>query len=174
MVRNLMNEASQDSGHQRETTQVCVVEAEQQAVSLVQLWPFVDRVFLRNLLQDGRARVNGETSSARRRLRAGDVVLVALPDQLADLPRYQEPEREPEFVVIHEDAEVLVVDKPAGLHSVPDRGGKYLGVQGHVQSGREGVELRALPPLTPPLREDLAKRQVYKSSLTAFLQLRKS
>jgi 23S rRNA pseudouridine955/2504/2580 synthase len=65
-------------------------------------------------------KVNGRRASAERMLKAGDVVEIFLPDaQLeAFLPRPRSgrgAQARRQFVIVHEDADILVVSKPFGL-----------------------------------------------------------
>ena len=72
---------------------------------------------MRRLIDEGEVRVNGEVVKAGTRLRAGDQVLVAL---APPRPARAEPQAM-ELVVLHEDADIIVIDKPAGLvvHPAP-------------------------------------------------------
>jgi len=72
---------------------------------------------VRRLIDEGEVRVNGEVVKAGTRLRAGDQVLVAL---APPRPARAEPQAM-ELVVLHEDADIIVIDKPAGLvvHPAP-------------------------------------------------------
>jgi len=144
----LMDSKTPDPEAERASTQVVVVEDSQHGSRLgdylPRRWPDVDRVFLRNLVLEGCVLVNGATSDVRQRLRAGDVVVVELPGPVAELPRFRAPTEEIEVGVLYEDDEVLVVDKPAGVPSVPDRGGKDPGLQGALQAARADEDLRIL------------------------------
>lgn len=132
----------------RDATQVYVVEEDLHGVRLddylVQRWPRVDRVFIRNLVLQGGVEVGGDKAGLRHRLQAGDVLVMSLPVPVSKLPRFAPSASDLEIPVLHEDDEVLVVDKPAGVPGVPDRGGKYQGVQGILQATRPDVELRML------------------------------
>jgi 23S rRNA pseudouridine1911/1915/1917 synthase len=69
------------------------------------------------LIREGFVRVNGRPPKASQRLREGDLVTVSIPP-----PQPLNLEPEPiEFQVIHEDASLIVVNKPAGLvvHPAP-------------------------------------------------------
>ncbi|HET9326257.1 MAG TPA: RluA family pseudouridine synthase [Candidatus Eisenbacteria bacterium] len=73
---------------------------------------------LQGLIRDGRATVNGRAARASLRLKAGDRVSVEVP---LPAPLALEPEDLP-VDVIHEDADLIVVAKPAGLVVHPGAG----------------------------------------------------
>ena len=69
------------------------------------------------LIREGFVRVNGRLPKASQRLREGDLVTISIPP-----PQPLNLKPEPiEFQVIHEDASLIVVNKPAGLvvHPAP-------------------------------------------------------
>lgn len=108
---------------------------------LERLWPGAQRRFLRRAVAEGGVRVNREPGQAHRRLRAGDLVEASVDD--LEMPLHESaPESTPELQVLHEDSRVLVVDKPSGVHTVPDRAGKYQGVHGELQRLRPDDDLR--------------------------------
>ncbi|MCX7619745.1 MAG: RluA family pseudouridine synthase [Acidimicrobiales bacterium] len=73
------------------------------------------------LIAEGRVLRNGEVMMARAtRVESGDVVRVELPDVAGDVDI--QPEADVEFSVVHEDLDVVVVDKPAGLVVHPGAG----------------------------------------------------
>lgn len=93
---------------------------------------------LRHLLGSGGVSVNGETCLADRALRASDVV------QVAAVPTPREPPHRAARMpaVLHESASLLVIDKPPGLTTVPDRSGKEAGVHGLLPQLRPHDDLR--------------------------------
>jgi RluA family pseudouridine synthase len=100
-----------------------------------------ERVFVRNLLREGRVRVNGLPELHSRPLRAGDHVEIRLKIPLEEVPRHRaRPERR--LPVLHSDERCVVVDKPAGLVTVPDRTGEETGVHGMLESLFPGEDLR--------------------------------
>ncbi|MFO1051231.1 MAG: RluA family pseudouridine synthase [Planctomycetota bacterium] len=112
---------------------------------LERTWPTADRAALRGLLRDGGVTVNGADAHATTRLRAGDVVLVDLPED--GLREYRgEAAREGKAAavlpVLAESSFALIVDKPAGLPCVPDRFGRSQGVHGMLADLRPGDDLR--------------------------------
>ena len=95
---------------------------------------------LRQLVRAGSVHVNGEACTANRRLRVGDVVQVvadAAPRTIAAAARTSgRPE------VLYESASSLVIGKPAGMTTVPDRGRTDLGVHGVLHDLRPEGDLR--------------------------------
>ena len=80
----------------------------------------LSRSAAKELLENGRVRIDGvPVSSASRRVDAGTTVSVEVPP-----PEDPTPVADPgvEFTVIHEDDDVIVVDKPAGLVVHPGAG----------------------------------------------------
>jgi 23S rRNA pseudouridine1911/1915/1917 synthase len=77
----------------------------------------LSRSRLVRLLEEGRVRVNGARAAARDRVREGDAVEVRVPTPKAGETR---PEAIP-LEVVHEDDDVIVIDKPAGMvvHPAP-------------------------------------------------------
>ncbi len=114
---------------------------------LERTWPNADRGFLRRLVRDGQATVNGADAHPGTRLRVGDVVLVALPDGAAKPPSHVRETTGDGFTsadlpILAESSFALVVDKPAGLPCVPDRSGRQPGVHGLLDALRPGGDLR--------------------------------
>jgi len=85
------------------------------------------------LIATGRVSVNGRTERASYRPEAGDRVVVVIPPPVA---RPVTPEAIP-LTIVYEDAEVLVVDKPAGMvvHPAP---GNWSGTLVNALKGRGG------------------------------------
>lgn len=87
--------------------------------ALAKLLPAESRTRLAKLVDDGHVRVDGAQASPRLKLKSGEAVEVEL------VPRPAEGAFRPEAIalaVIHEDEDVLVVDKPAGLVVHPGSG----------------------------------------------------
>ncbi len=87
--------------------------------ALAKLLPDQSRSRLARLIEDGHVRVDGEPGIGRRKLRSGEAVEVTL------VPRPSETAFRPEAIglaIVHEDDDVLVVDKPAGLVVHPGSG----------------------------------------------------
>ncbi len=123
------------------------VEPELRGICLIDFlqrcWPRRDRVQLRRLVQEGQITVNGEASKVQRRLASGDAVhMVWEEGRGATRAEERGNEEATDLPILHEDSQVLVIDKPAGLHSVPDRAGKYAGVHGLMQQLRPEDDLR--------------------------------
>jgi 23S rRNA pseudouridine1911/1915/1917 synthase len=78
----------------------------------------LSRSRLQGLIRAGHVSVNGRAARASLRLRDGDTVRVELP---APEPSQLEPEDLP-LAIVHEDEDLIVVDKPAGLVVHPGSG----------------------------------------------------
>tara|TARA_R110002094_G_scaffold69464_7_gene78494 strand:+ start:2143 stop:3132 length:990 start_codon:yes stop_codon:yes gene_type:complete len=123
--------------------EVLVVERE---VAGIRLFDFLARSHadahrgdLRQLLSSGEVSVNGEVCLHDRKLRLGDVVMLATRPAAR---RRSGKVRAIEPTVLCETSSVLVVAKPAGMPSVPDRSGKEAGVHGLLQTLRPDDDLR--------------------------------
>ena len=87
--------------------------------ALARLLPEESRSRLARLIGEGHVRVDGREATPSRKLRSGEAVEVAL------APRPVEGAHEAEDIalkVLHEDDDVLVIDKPAGLVVHPGSG----------------------------------------------------
>jgi 23S rRNA pseudouridine1911/1915/1917 synthase len=85
---------------------------------LVTAVPDLSRARVQALIDAGHVRVAGTTPKAAQRLRGGETVVIEVPS-----PPPQELEPEPiALTIVHEDAHVLVVDKPAGMVVHPGAG----------------------------------------------------
>ena len=80
--------------------------------------PDLSRARLQALIADGAVRVDGSAARASARVKPGQSVEVSVPDPAAAVPQ---PEDIP-LRVIHEDAHLIVIDKPAGLVVHPGAG----------------------------------------------------
>ena len=108
--------------------------------SLAELFPESSRTTLRQMLQSGRIRVNGEIeNNARRLLASGDVVDVGKKEAVRHLPR--------QLAVLHEDEYLIVVIKEHGLLSVSAPGEKeetaqaYLNAYLRTRDGRDRIHV---------------------------------
>jgi 23S rRNA pseudouridine1911/1915/1917 synthase len=103
--------------------------------------PALSRSRLRALIDDGHVLLDGARARPSARLRAGQAVRVDVPPPV---PAEPEPEDIP-IAIVHEDAHLLVVNKPAGLVVHPGagnaRGTLVNALLGHVRdlSGVGGV-----------------------------------
>jgi 23S rRNA pseudouridine1911/1915/1917 synthase len=79
--------------------------------------PELSRTHAQQLIQDGFITVNGKTVKPSLKLNIGDKVAIVIPPEP---PPHLEPENIP-LKIVYEDADLLVVDKPAGLpvHPAP-------------------------------------------------------
>jgi 23S rRNA pseudouridine1911/1915/1917 synthase len=86
---------------------------------LAEAWPDLSRSRLQALIRDGRVSVDGAVVlDPGRKVAAGNALSLDEPP-----PRPAEPEPEPiPLAIVHEDADLLVIDKPAGLVVHPGAG----------------------------------------------------
>jgi 23S rRNA pseudouridine1911/1915/1917 synthase len=104
--------------------------------------PWRSRAGVRELIEEGRARVNGQTRKPATRLRAGDVVAVEV--RRAPAPT---PPPEPEVRILFEDEHLMALDKEAGVVVHP------------VGAHQEGTLLQTLHRRAPgPTRPKLVHR----------------
>jgi 23S rRNA pseudouridine1911/1915/1917 synthase len=99
-------------------------------VLLVERVPGMSRAKARALAEQGKIRVGGRRVRKGALVRAGDVVtLDALPTP-ADFDATPDPVLGAALAVVHEDAHIVVVDKPAGVPAHPLRPGEVGTVAG--------------------------------------------
>jgi 23S rRNA pseudouridine1911/1915/1917 synthase len=87
--------------------------------ALAKLMPHESRSRLAKLIEDGHVLVDGAAMPGRRKVKSGEAVEVAL------VPRPAQEAYKAEAIdlaVVHEDEDVLVIDKPAGLVVHPGSG----------------------------------------------------
>ncbi len=85
---------------------------------LARVLPDLSRARIQGLIGEGAITVDGSSSRASSRVREGQRVIVSVPDPAAALPQAEDIA----LVVVHEDAHLLVVNKPAGLVVHPGAG----------------------------------------------------
>lgn len=101
-----------------------------------------DRLAVRRLVASGKVRVNGEVCLRAQRLRTGDVVQVPADVPMAGRQRSARGDGAATALpVLFESASALVIDKPPGTPTVPDRAGDG-GVHGLLDELRPGADLR--------------------------------
>ena len=112
-------------------------------------FPEVHRRSWRQAIADGTLRVNRRDARLDQRLREGDEV--ELGSEAAPLPQFprRAPDAGPDPLapdwlpdVLYEDVACLVIDKPAGIATIPDRSGREAGVYGRLAALRPGDDLR--------------------------------
>lgn len=108
--------------------------------ALAALFPESSKTTLRQMLQTGRVRVNGEVEkNAKRDLDAGDLIDVAEKAVHRHLP--------PGLTILHEDADVIVVLKSHGLLTVPTERERDTTAQAYLNAylgatkGRERIQV---------------------------------
>ncbi|HET7730976.1 MAG TPA: RluA family pseudouridine synthase [Usitatibacter sp.] len=87
--------------------------------ALARLLPDQSRSRLARLIEEGHVRVDGAAVAAKRKVKSGELVEVALAPRESDQPFRAEDIALP---IVHEDEDLLVVDKPAGLVVHPGSG----------------------------------------------------
>ena len=100
--------------------------------------PDLSRSRVQSLLEAGRVHVDGKPGRASLRLKGGERVEVSVPPPEPAVP---EPENLP-LTILHEDRDLLVLDKPAGLVVHPAAGharGTLVNALLHHVSGLSGV-----------------------------------
>lgn len=113
------------------------------------VYPDGDRRFLRRLVESGAARVNYDDADGRKRLGPGDIVEIRLPDGVDGVPRFRaagapSTKVEPMPVELFRNEHVVVVEKPPGLPSLPDRAGKSIGALGAAKIVCDDEDLRSV------------------------------
>jgi len=124
----------------------------------------------RRLAEDGRVRVRGKSCSPLRRLSGGEVLEVRLPPPAPGRPAPSDPR----LPALYDDAEVLVVDKPAGLPVEPARKGASSAVGAASRMGRFDVGGRALPGLPHRLDRDTSGCLLLARTDAALAALRRA
>jgi 23S rRNA pseudouridine1911/1915/1917 synthase len=87
-------------------------------IFLARALPDTSRSRVQQLIREGRVSVDGRASRTGERVKAGSLIEVEVPEPAAVSIR---PEAIP-LVVVHEDADLIVVDKPAGMVVHPGAG----------------------------------------------------
>jgi 23S rRNA pseudouridine1911/1915/1917 synthase len=87
--------------------------------ALASLMPEESRSRLARLIEEGHVRVEGRQAAASLKVRSGEAVEVALAPRPADTSFRPEAIK---LTVVHEDEDLLVIDKPAGLVVHPGSG----------------------------------------------------
>jgi len=121
--------------------------------ALAKLEPALSRAQVRKLVESGRVTVSGAVVKPAHRLRAGDEIAGELP---AAAPRELAAEALP-LTLLHEDDDVLVIDKPAGLvvHPAPGHaGGTLVNALLHHGATLSGVSGKERPGIVHRLDKD--------------------
>jgi 23S rRNA pseudouridine1911/1915/1917 synthase len=116
--------------------------------------PERSRSEIQRWVKEGRVRVAGETAKASLKLSAGDTVEIDIP--LAAEPSDLTAEELP-LVIVYEDADLLVIDKPAGMvvHPAPGHaGGTLVNAVLHHSPDMEGIGGEQRPGIVHRLDKD--------------------
>ena len=107
------SDAAQDTAQDTARSLSCVAaQAERLDRALAAALPDFSRARIQSLIRDGQARVDGAVvTQASRKLVAGAQITLAVPPPVPATP---EGEKIP-LVIVHEDDDLIVIDKPAGL-----------------------------------------------------------
>jgi len=122
----------------------------------------------RALIGAGQVRIRGRACSVHRKLFGGEAVEVDRP-----APRAEEPAG-PALAALHDDADCLVVDKPAGLPVEPARPGAPSAVGAASRLGLFDVGGRALPGLPHRLDRDTSGALLLARHDRALVALRRA
>lgn len=87
---------------------------------LAGLLPAYSRSFLQRHIREGRVRVNGSICPAKTRLLGGETLEVESLEP--DTPRQEDPAQKLPLDILHQDDDLLVLNKPAGLVMHPAAG----------------------------------------------------
>ena len=129
-------------------------------------------------IKEGRVRLQGEPARPSMKLAAGDIVTIALPEepQAADVAAEELP-----LAIVFENADLLVIDKPAGMvvHPAPGHsGGTLVNAVLHHCPGIAGVGGERRPGIVHRLDKDtsglivVAKHDLAMRSLQAQFKAR--
>ena len=100
-------------------------------------FPHVPEATIQKWLREKRVRINGVRAGRDARVEAGDVLSLYIRDEFFEAPREDEAFRLIKTLVldvVYEDANILVVSKPAGLLSHPDEREKVNTLLTHIQA----------------------------------------
>jgi 23S rRNA pseudouridine1911/1915/1917 synthase len=129
----------------------------------------VDVARARALIERGAVRIRGKTCSVHRKLFGGEEVVVERPP-----PRPERSAAGPALAVLHDDADCLVVAKPAGLPVEPARPGAPSAVGAASRLGAYDVAGRAVPGLPHRLDRDTSGCLLLARSDRALAALRRA
>ena len=73
-----------------------------------------------DLIADGRLQLDGRTVTKSTRVSGGEMLEVSLPEQVASVP--VTPREVAGVRIVHDDADIVVIDKPAGVAAHPSLG----------------------------------------------------
>lgn len=105
-------------------------------------WPRADRVVLRRMVLNGDITVNRFNAKLQQRLKPGDHLDLAWPEGGVPERRCGEAAQSASLRVLCDRPFGVVVDKPSGVYTVPDRQGRDQGVHGMLTELGPGRDLR--------------------------------
>ena len=76
------------------------------------------RSHIQRLIKDGRVTIEGRTVAANRVVRSGDAIAIEIPDPASPVPEAEDLDLD----IVYEDADLVVVNKPAGMVVHPAAG----------------------------------------------------
>ncbi len=118
-------------------------------IFIVQKLPELSRSFIQKLIEDGHITLNGKPARSGLKLKAGDEVAIIIPPpEPSELLAEDIP-----LDIIYEDADLLVVDKPAGMTTHPAPGNPL-----HTLVNALLSHLPALPESDNPARPGIVHR----------------
>jgi 23S rRNA pseudouridine1911/1915/1917 synthase len=137
---------------------------------LAELLPDYSRSRLKQWILDGHVRLDGASPEPRTRVAEGQVVDIRLDDAADDGPAAPGAEAIP-LAIVHEDAHVLVINKPAGLVVHPGAGNAAGTLQNGLLAYRP--ELAGLPRsgILHRLDKDTSGLLIVARTLTAHTRL---
>lgn len=102
----------------------------------------VSRSRLAELIEEGHVRVNGQVVTKSARVAAGDMLELELPE-----PRVAavKPQLADGLRVVHDDADIVVVDKPAGVAAHPSLGWEGPDVVSHLAAAGYRISTSGAP-----------------------------
>ncbi len=102
---------------------VQVTQGQRLDQALLEAWPDLGRLEIRQLIQEGAVLVNGQPArKAGQYVEIGDLLDVAVPEAASEnVVGVQPPSLIPDLAIVYADEVVLVVDKPACLPIYPSR-----------------------------------------------------
>lgn len=90
---------------------------------LAHFWPEIRRSSIRLAIREAKVERNGQPVRIHDKLRGGDVLFLRDLDP-DDLPLHRRGDEIAKPAILHDDAACVIIDKPAGLATTPERAGQ--------------------------------------------------